>query len=585
MFKFSSINNSRKQIFQAIIMIGLLSFLMLSPQLYKHALIVSNDFLFHMNRFYDLSQQLKTGHFNYFQSLYGFAQSGRIVNAMYGMDFAFIQAIILAIFGTWFKFQLVSSFLCFFVSGISMYSLTRYAKVDHSYSLVAAIFYMSTSTIAYYALVTNFSGWGAAFLPLAFLPVVYMFQNKERPIKPLLLGIPIALLLSVHLFSTVLAVLALIPFYIYTFFTCRNKLVMIKDTLLAIFVAVLLSANTFGAIYDLSGDDLISPYAVKDMMANSTSFSIGVPGWATLGLIFSFLFIFQAVSTGVFWKQLSHFERLLNSVGIFFLFLSSKFVPWNSIAARFTFIQSMQFPQRFVCVACILLLLGWAIRMQKMSENPSINNQSVQRIAMIFFATLALISCNNINLQISSSSDAWSSDQPIKDKAATIIESDPEKIRQAFGGNNPLGTAFKAVDKSTADYLPRYTDEQFKTYGTYAEEILQNEVNVTKKITSDNRIELTWENKLPNDTTLLPVTIYNRTSVELNGKKLSKERYEVSNIGSLIIKAPKGENTVVVGYDPSIIFKISIVIKVLSLLVLLTYGVKAFMKYSFKNKK
>lgn len=43
----------------AILIISLCAFFMVSPQIYKHALIVSNDWVFHMNRFYDTAMQLK----------------------------------------------------------------------------------------------------------------------------------------------------------------------------------------------------------------------------------------------------------------------------------------------------------------------------------------------------------------------------------------------------------------------------------------------------------------------------------------------------------------------------------------------
>ena len=58
----------------AILIISLCAFFMVSPQIYKHALIVSNDWVFHMNRFYDTAMQLKNGTFNYFESIYGFIQ-------------------------------------------------------------------------------------------------------------------------------------------------------------------------------------------------------------------------------------------------------------------------------------------------------------------------------------------------------------------------------------------------------------------------------------------------------------------------------------------------------------------------------
>lgn len=46
--------------------------------------ILGSDSVFHYNRFYEAAMQLKNGNFSYFLSLYGFQQSGRIVNALYG---------------------------------------------------------------------------------------------------------------------------------------------------------------------------------------------------------------------------------------------------------------------------------------------------------------------------------------------------------------------------------------------------------------------------------------------------------------------------------------------------------------------
>ncbi len=47
-------------------------------------MILGSDVVFHFNRFYETSQQIKEGNFQYFLSIYGFQQSARIVNALYG---------------------------------------------------------------------------------------------------------------------------------------------------------------------------------------------------------------------------------------------------------------------------------------------------------------------------------------------------------------------------------------------------------------------------------------------------------------------------------------------------------------------
>lgn len=61
------------------------------PQLWTHKMILGADALFHYNRFYETAEQLKTENFSYFISIFGFQQSGRIVNAVYGPLFAYFQ--------------------------------------------------------------------------------------------------------------------------------------------------------------------------------------------------------------------------------------------------------------------------------------------------------------------------------------------------------------------------------------------------------------------------------------------------------------------------------------------------------------
>ena len=54
--------------------------LLVTPQLFTRKVILGSDSIFHYNRFYEAAMQLKNGNLSYFLSLYGFQQSGRIVN-------------------------------------------------------------------------------------------------------------------------------------------------------------------------------------------------------------------------------------------------------------------------------------------------------------------------------------------------------------------------------------------------------------------------------------------------------------------------------------------------------------------------
>ncbi len=84
--------------------------MIISAQLFRHSIILGSDNNFFMNKIYESYMQQKTGTYNYFQSVYGFQQSGRIINAVYAPDFSFILGGLLAIAKNWFRFQVLSGF-------------------------------------------------------------------------------------------------------------------------------------------------------------------------------------------------------------------------------------------------------------------------------------------------------------------------------------------------------------------------------------------------------------------------------------------------------------------------------------------
>jgi len=90
-------------------------------QIFNKNLFLGYDWNFHYNRFYDAAQQIKEGNFQYFISMYGFSQTGRIVNANYGPVFAYVQGLILLLCGSWLKYQLISNFLITFLSMGAMF--------------------------------------------------------------------------------------------------------------------------------------------------------------------------------------------------------------------------------------------------------------------------------------------------------------------------------------------------------------------------------------------------------------------------------------------------------------------------------
>ena len=136
-----------------LLVIFCVSLLLLLPQLFGRGLILGSDAVFHFNRFYETSQQIKEGNYQYFLSIYGFQQSGRIVNALYGPFFAYFQGILVLISRSWFQYQLLSNGLLYLLAGTSMYTLLRKLKVSGWLSVGMGILFMTTYSIQYLSLI------------------------------------------------------------------------------------------------------------------------------------------------------------------------------------------------------------------------------------------------------------------------------------------------------------------------------------------------------------------------------------------------------------------------------------------------
>ncbi len=146
-----------------IVGIIVMALVVLAPQINYHAMAIGDDWEFQWNRFYEAAMQIKNGHFNFFQSIYAFRQSGRVVNAVYGSAFAYLNGFILILVKTWFRAQIISSFLCLLTAGSGMYFLARYCRVKRQLAFGAAVLYMGTPLVMFYVTDTALRGWGPHF--------------------------------------------------------------------------------------------------------------------------------------------------------------------------------------------------------------------------------------------------------------------------------------------------------------------------------------------------------------------------------------------------------------------------------------
>ena len=102
----------------------------------------------------------------------------------------------------WFNFQILVIFIVFLITGIGMYRLALKAKVNEVIAILLAVLYLQFGIVAG-ILRFNFMAWGAALAPYAMMQVLYMIEDKKRPIHWLSLALIMALIAQVHLLSTI----------------------------------------------------------------------------------------------------------------------------------------------------------------------------------------------------------------------------------------------------------------------------------------------------------------------------------------------------------------------------------------------
>lgn len=546
--------------------IAFVSLFLVLPQIYNYGLILGNDWPFHSNRFYECYMQIRTGRFNWFQSLYSFDQSGRIVNAVYGGDLAYLFGLILVVLKSWFRFQVFTAWLSFVVAGMGMFVLAKSAKLKQRDSLIAAVLYMGTPVVASYALSTGFSSWGVAILPYIFVPFVRVLTSKVRP-NWLWLGCSVSLLIGTHLLSTLFGLSVLFLLFIVCLTASQEPWHLVQDVLKSVALALVLSgANLVGFVQTYFGNQLLSPWINHNMSNSTMRLGLGASSWSQYGLIYTVLLLFEIALVLTKWNSSSELEKLSVTVGGVYLLLSSNIVPWTILSRYLPIVTMIQFPQRLSVIAYIFLILGLMISLSQ--DMPANENIGLSKYS--FLILCALMSTFQVYSQINSGSFFWQTSDPAGGgNNSWVIKKTPSGLRTAFGSND-LENALDAVNKPTPDYLPKRSQNP-NGYHLYQTEVIDQAKRYRVSVTRDNKLRLQWKS-YTSESQILPVIVYHRSIVDINGEH--RPHVDTSEIGALKVKARKGLNTVTVGYDTGKVFRVLIAAKILgilSVLILIMY--------------
>ena len=535
---------SRERLWVSLFIISF-AILLVTPQLFTRKVILGSDSIFHYNRFYEAAMQLKNGNFSYFLSLYGFQQSGRIVNALYGPFFAYLQGGLILISGTWFRYQIVSRVLLHILAESSMYALLKQCKVKTSIALSLGLLYATTFSIQYWTMRQGFSSWGAALLPYCFIPAIhYVFYQRVDQVR---LALSMALIFQIHVLSALMLAMMYLPFYLYTFVkaTTSKKKETILKVLIAVILFLLLTVNVWGVILYLRGaNHLLDPFINREIGKN------GIDGtaryWLYTPISLMVLLILQFIYAIVNWKKLARWKRILHFIYFVFFFLSTGLFPWQYLVENGnTFAELIQFPFRFFVPATILLLAITGLTVTRF-----VNWRKSIAVLLFAFAGVGLI--QNIMDTTNRVKSAAQDGELISIVKHTYVEGDYQTISLTMNDSD-LSQFLNLVVKPTPDYVPIYgTIGKQNTYDLYYENIVTNQR--TEKLIEDNYLVLTWQADEGEELNL-PIVVYKDSILTLNGKELDKDDYNLSTIGTPTVSSQEGKNKLDLRYhEPEWLF-------------------------------
>ncbi|HEM6271593.1 TPA: hypothetical protein U2C70_000466 [Streptococcus suis] len=521
------------------------SLLLLVPHIVTRGMVTGADLIFHYNRFYDAAMQMKEGNFSYIISLYGYQQSGRIVNALYGPYFAYLQGALVLLSGTWFRYQILSNLLLGTLSATSLYLLMRELKVNYWHAISLSMFFVTTYSIQYWWATQGFTSWGVALFPLCLIPAVRFLQTKKVPI--FLMAGAVGLMLQVHMLSTLFLVIAYGIIFLIGWMKSHQKLKIIRDVVFSVGIFLLLTINIWLPLIYINGTNtLVPPFVNKKFVLNTVTWLKTAFLYYPYPLpLFFGIYLYFLVKN---WKKQSVVLVGLALTYVVFLILSTNLFPWQLIAGKgITIVELIQFPFRFFLYANALLLAVVGVQVSGLSEKLQKNFSGIIVVSLLIgVGFLWRESYKEIE-------GHYYSDTFLQKRIYTTLYGTTEELRDSFHSTD-LGEFIHLAQKSTPDYVPDLTvksgpltnEESDDTYYVYRDQVILPNQSFDKQV-DGNRLVITWTANEAEDTAI-PIIVYQDSQLVLNHQVLNREDIKLSTIGVPTVKSQKGQNSLVLSY-------------------------------------
>lgn len=573
------VNKIHESFFFPLIVFGLLTIIMLSSLILNNTLILSYDTIFHFNRFYDTAEQIRNGNFNYFQMNYGFLQTGRIVNALYGPLVAYIFGFILLLSYNWIVFEIIISSLVMIIAAFSMYWLCKTNGVKRDYSILMGSLYMIGSSVFSWVVTQQFTGVGAAVMPLFFIGVTSTLQKLKIPVLTISIGM--AILIQTHILSSLIAFASSVPIILVALALTSEKKIMIRDGIISIIITLALTSNVWGAIISVFKQNYLIPTFPE---VNMQLYTLSLHGESLQNVmkpmeLLLFAYVIYYVVTR--WTKLNYVVKTLGLVGFVFLIISTNIIPWIRLESNFPKLTTLiQFPRRFSVIPFVLfiLLLGMILSNDKyaLTLKPLRHPSRIFTWVIFFFVLILNMQANArlMNLEVSQTI-------AMKENSQSVIP-----MVHAFRYNKKVNYNFKEdfespnksmlindIVKTTPDYLPTnqaVNEDNYSLIHPYIynyRQLIKHNLNIkggySKKVNKDGSLSVTWYNH-HKKTTRYRVTVvkYAATQLVLNGKKINPVR--VSQVGAVTVNAKPGKNVLRISYKTGLWMDVIFLVTIIS---------------------
>lgn len=575
----------RLKAFVFVLLMALISFLVLVPQLLHGggSTLMGSDTFFHLSRYTDAAMQIKTGYFSYFQQFFTYAQSGRIINALYGPAIAYLEGLLLLLVHfSGLLWANLSNFILNFIAMSTMAYLLKENKVPMFANLLLSSLFIITGNVSVQATSGTYA-FGYAFLPLLICAAVRLVKDKENPVKVWEVVLAFSLLAQSHVLSMIMGMF-LYFFALLTFFllSIKDKKILfstIKKLAISILFILIFNANIlFGCLDVFQSNTLFSPFRPASLLILPT-ISNGLSDPVRFST--SLFFITQFAMIYLFFKK--YREPWFWFASVIFEVLSAVAIGWLSLS-WVPEITLFQFSFRFMALALpmgLFLIGNVFVEFSKKKQHFTAYVFIFISIIFTFIPYMNETVAHAVSFNGLSHSKVVVRGMFAKDYAQLMRS--PQKL---ISFNYAKIMPNQAI--SITDYLPRDTAFQISPTGVKKTKPLDEFTNEAvsdlfkslqfngkelQKTVTSNGLLCTWYSS-KTGITGLPVVAYAHSKITLNGQLLASAKLEHSAIGSIRVEAKKGENRLLINYQPHKLFKYAIVFQVVAFLVLFFWAFK-----------